>query len=251
MLVFGLAALTAGIAGCAGGSDADSSGGSANAFSSAPTTCSPAQTPNSFEDLQALDSCQLKSLFESEFAKQMTMSAPLPNGPYDGIPLCRKDIIPTGSGLPAGVRAISGAPLIIDIFKLSNSLDNTFASALWHGKEFTAGPGAQQGSVLNFIDLDSKGINADTHKSAEAVHFHDLQNEWMVLDYSKAVTGLQGALAGISVEIISHVYDTVRLVNPDQSIYLGMAWLVDKPGVYQANNPAAAVQSCYFALRPH
>jgi hypothetical protein len=250
MLVFGLAALTAGIAGCAGGSDSDSSAGSAAAMS-APGTCAPAQTPNTFEDLQALDSCQLNSLFDSEFAKQMTMVAPLPNGPYDGIPLCRKDIIPSGSGLPAGVRSISGAPLLIDIFKLSNTLDNKFASALWHGKEFTAGAGAQQGTVLNFIDLDSNGINSGTHKSAEAVHFHDLQNRWMVLDYSKAVTGLQGLLAGISVEIISHVYDTVRLVNPDQGIYLGMAWLVDKPGVYEANNPAAAVESCYFALKPH
>jgi hypothetical protein len=98
--------------------------------------------------------------------------------------------------LPEGVKAIQGSELLIDLLHLSGSFDNGFAGALWHGKQFTARPGATRGSVLNFIDLDSNGITPTTRKSAEAVHFHDPVNRWMVLDYSKAVTGLDGLLQG-------------------------------------------------------
>jgi hypothetical protein len=247
VVLIGLAALAA--VAC-GGSTSDSADGSEAAVT-AGGTCVPAQSPNAFEDLQRLDSCQLKTMFESDVAKQMTQSAPLLNGPYDGVPLCHKEILPTGSQLPAGVRSITGAPLLIDFLHLSDHIDNGFAGSLWHGKEFTTPPGAKQGTVLNFIDITTPGIEATTRKSAEAIHFHDDANGWHVLDYTNAVTGLDGLFEGISVQLIAHVYDTVRLVNPDKNIFLGMAWLVDKPGHYEANNPAAAVPSCYFALKPH
>ena len=249
-LLLGLFALTAtAVAGCASGSESDDGTGGAAALSGS-GTCT-ADSPSSVDDLSQMDSCHLKALFEDEKVMQATDGSALLNGPYDGTPLCRKDIIPLGSQLPAGVKNITGAPALIDFFHLSNTIDNDFAASLWHGKQFTTPPGAKQGSVLNFIDITTPGITATTRKSAEAVHFADPENHWLVLDYQNAVTGLDGLLAGISVEIISHVYDTVRLVNADKQIYLGMAWLVDKPGHYEANNPAAAVESCYFALQPH
>jgi hypothetical protein len=247
-LFLGIVALTA-AAGCAGSGSDDSTGGSAAAVSTT-ATCT-ADAPSSVDDLSAMDSCHLQALFEDADVKKATTGSPLLNGPYDGTPICRKDILPLGSQLPAGVKAISGAPALIDFLHLSNTIDNNFASSLWHGKEFTSPPGAKQGTVLNFIDITTPGITATTRKSAEAVHFADAENQWLVLDYTNAVTGLDGLLSGISVEIISHVYDTVRLVNADKQIYLGMAWLVDKPGHYEANNPAVAVPSCYFALQPH
>jgi hypothetical protein len=249
VLLLGLLTTLATVA-CGGGSSSDGTDGSGAAISSG-TTCDPAQTPNQVGDLQNLSSCQLKSLFDSEFAKQTTSDAPLLNGPYDGTPLCRKDILPAGSQLPAGVKAISGASILIDFLHISNHLDNGFAGSLWHGKEFTTPPGAKQGTVLNFIDITTPGIQETTRKSAEAVHFHDDVNQWHVLDYTNAVTGLDGLFEGISVKLIAHVYDTVRLVNPDKQIYLGMAWLVDQPGKFVANDPSAAVESCYFALVPH
>jgi hypothetical protein len=248
VLLLGLAIVPAFVVGC-GGSESDSASGSAAAVTAG--TCAPPPTPNGFEDLQNLSSCQLTSLFQSEFAKQNTDTAPLLNGDYDGIPLCRKDMLPTVSQLPAGVRNINGAGLAIDFLGLSNHLDNGFAGSLWHGKEFTTPPGAKQGTVTNFIDMTTPGIEATTRKSAEAIHFHDAVNRWHVLNYAGAVTGLDGLLEGISVQLIEHVYDTVRLVGPEQNIFLGMAWLVDKPGQYEPNNPAEAVASCYFALKPH
>jgi hypothetical protein len=239
-----------------GGQDSDDVGGSEGAFSSTTrTTCESAPAPNSLEDLAKLDSCQLKAMFESDAAKTATVGSALPDGPHDGMPLCRKDILPSAAELPAGVAAISGAKFLISLLKISNHLDNAFASALWHGKEFTAEPGAKRGSVLNFIDLRTQGIDETTRKSAEAVHFIDTDNQWMVLDYTNAVTGLPGKLGkfdqleGITVDLITHVYDTARLVNPEKGIYLGMAYLVDEPGKYEPSKPKSVVPSCYFALR--
>ena len=249
-LLLGLVALTAtAVAGCASGGGSDDSAGGAAAISSNPQ-CD-ADNPCTVDDLKNMDSSHLKALFEDQKVLKATDGSALLNGAYDGTPLCRKDILPLGSQLPKGVHDITGAPAIIDFLHLSNTIDNNFAASLWHGKQFTTPPGAKQGSVLNFIDITTPGITDTTRKSAEAVHFADADNHWLVLDYQNAVTGLSGLLAGISVEIIAHVYDTVRLINAEQQIYLGMAWLVDKPGHYEANNPAVAVPSCYFALQPH
>ncbi len=237
------------IAGCA--SESNEVESSEGAFSSTTRlTCPKPATPNSLDDLKRLDSCELKALFEDDAAKEATSDVKaLASGAYDGVPLCRKDIIPDGNALPPRIRQeIHGENLLMGLLKISNHATNGFAGQIWHGKEFTLAPNASRGSVLNFIDIQSDGINETTRKAAEAVHFIDTKNQWMVLDYTNALTGVRGALEGVSVQLIQHVYDTARLVNAEQNLYLGMAWLVNTPGVYEPGTPNT-VPSCYFALK--
>lgn len=241
------------VAGCAAGESNGAPESSEGAFTSKTRLdCATPKTPSSLDDLEKLDSCELKALFESDAAKEAT-SAPsaLASGAYDGVPLCRKDIIPDGSALPPRIRSeIHGESLLMGLLKISNHATNGFASQIWHGKEFTLPANATQGSVLNFIDLQSDGIQETTRKAAEAVHFIDTENKWMVLDYTNALTGVEGLLEGVSVKLITHVYDTARLVNPKENLYLGMAWLVNTPGKYEPGTPNT-VPSCYFALKRH
>jgi hypothetical protein len=239
------------LAGCASGQSNDSAGSSEGNFTAVTRlVCPQPATPNSLDDLTKLDSCELKALFEGELAKQNTSdTTALANGAYDGIPLCRKDIIPDGSALPPRIRSeIHGENLLMGLLKVSDHATNGFAGKIWHGKEFTLPANATKGSVLNFIDIQSDGINETTRKAAEAVHSIDPDNRWMVLDYKDAFTGVEGVFEGVSVQLIKHVYDTARLVNKEQNIYLGMAWLVNTPGVYEPGT-ANTVPSCYFALK--
>jgi hypothetical protein len=249
VLPFALAAFAASAMACGGSESEDNVGEGEGAFTGTTrAVCDKAAQPQSLDDLKKLDSCELKGLFEDDANKAQTMGMPLPNGAYEGIPLCRKDIIPESETLPPKIKAIHGARFITGLLKISNTLTNKFASQLWHGKEFTAPDGARQGTVLNFIDVQSEGINETTKKSAEAIHAFDETNQWMFLDYTPAATGLDGLLEGVSVDLIQHVYDTARVVNAKEGIWLGMAWLVNDPGKYEPGTPNT-VPSCYFALK--
>src|SRR4051812_47649358 len=100
---------------CSGESDETAGSGAAQTADSSPAM------PSSAADLEKLGSGELAAIFNGELAKQNTLAATaLPNGPYDGTPLCRKDILPTGSELPQGVRDIHGAKLLIDLLHISN-----------------------------------------------------------------------------------------------------------------------------------
>jgi hypothetical protein len=249
LVPFALAALAASAIACGTESSDDNVGEGEGAFTSRTReVCDLPAQPQSLDDLKKLDSCELKSLFEDQANKVQTMGMPLPNGAYEGVPLCRKDIIVESEQLPPRIKEIHGARFITGLLKISNTLTNKFANQLWHGKEFTAADGAKEGTVLNFIDVKSEGINETTKKSAEAIHAFDEKNQWMFLDYTPAATGLDGLLEGVSVKLIQHVYDTARVVNAKEGIWLGMAWLVNEPGKYEPGTPNT-VPSCYFALK--
>src|SRR5215213_9732899 len=160
LLPFGLAAFAAFAAACGGSGDGSIASGE-GAFIEGETPA--LAQPQSLDDLQKLDSSKLKALFEDQTNRVQTMGMPLPNGPYDGIPLCRKDILPSTQELPPRIKDLNvhTGPL-----KLSDRLTNKLASKIWHGKEFTAGDGAAQGSVKNFIDVSSDGIQPTTKTSA-------------------------------------------------------------------------------------
>lgn len=243
----GLVGIVATMAGCASGSaDAvDSAEGEQTA-----ATCPKPATPSSLDDLKGLSSCQLKALFESDEAKAATSTpAALANGAYEGRALCRKDIIPASAEFPPEVRKIRGAEALVGLLRTSDTVSNGFAGQVWHGKEFTLATHATRGSVLNFIDFASpEGITTETNKRAEAEYFIDAKNQWMAIDYTNAFTGIDGLLEGVSVKLIQHVYDTARLVNPKEHLYLGMAYIVNTPGKYEPGTPNT-VPSCYFAIQ--
>lgn len=237
-------------------------GDSNDALQSADDGCVTPAVPSELADFQGLSSCQLKALFDDEGAKEATVRAGLPDGPFDGVPLCRKDVLRAvpQSSIPPGVSTISGFASIWKFLELSDSIDNAVASKIWHGKYFTPpssdGSGdvlgyAEIGDVNNFIDITSGRISDDARRSAEAKYFIESQSDrrWLTLNYMNAQTGTR-VFQDLSVEFIRHVYDTARLVDAERSIYLGMAWLVDEPGVY-SEEPGKMMPSCYFALKKH
>lgn len=215
------------------------------------TDCDRPAVPDTLDGLSKYSACQLQKLFESDEAKAATAEHGIPKGAYDGIPLCRKEVLRTvkSEQMPAGVKAIGGAKLIYDLLKLSDTFDNTIAKEIWHGKNFTPA-GDVVGDVNNFIDFTTDEITADTKTSAEAKYFIDPDHKWLVLDYQNAATGLP-FLKKVSVELIRQVYDTARLVDKEKGIWVGMAWMVDKPGKYTPEVPNTVIPSCYFALKKH
>ncbi len=255
---FALAGLSALVA-CGGqGSSDEESAGALEASATHPVgiaACAAPDMPTSLDGFKKLEACSLLSLFESERAHALTREFGMPDGPYDGVPLCRKEVMRNISSkeLPRGVREVGGAEALFDALKLSDTANNGIAKAIWHGKLFTRTAGAAMGDVLNYIDVTEKDINADTKRSAEAKYFHDKDRNFIVLDYKAAETGLS-SLIKLDEKIIRQVYDTARLVDKERGIYLGMAYLVDKPGEFtpearDADGNKSFAPSCFFALQ--
>ena len=151
--------------------------------------------------------------------------------------------------------------LVLALRALDGNQLNTLASFLWHGKKFTPRTTASLSGVLQSSASDFTVVGdvinnigrPDVDFSAEALLDVDRPNASLDLDYSAAQTGLElpgnvdiPGISAISVEIIQHVWDRVRLVNADAQLYVGTAFIVDQPGTYDAS----AVPLCNFALTP-
>jgi hypothetical protein len=247
---FVLATIAFAAAGCSSNSSAADDDSSAGALEE--TSCTAPAMPTDLDGFKKLSSCQLGKLFDDENAKAVTSRVGMPDGPYDGIPLCRKDLLKQtkASDLPRGARDAGVSKFIYSLLEVSDTADNSLASEIWHGKLFTREPGAPEGDVLNFIDATENDINADTRKAAEARYFIDQPNQWLVLNYANASSGLR-VLKNVTVDMIRHVWDTARLVDEQRGIYLGMAWFIDKPGEYTPEISGTTAPSCYFALKRH
>ncbi len=214
--------------------------------------CSAPRVPTSLAGFEKMKTCQLEALFQSPAAKENTAAAAIPVGAFEGVPLCRKELLRTvrSSDIPPAVKAL-GIEAILKLLSVSDGFDNKVAGEIWHGKHFTPNaPGAELGFVNNYIDITDRGINDDTRRAAEADYFIDRKADrnWLVLDYKGASTGLRG-LKHFSVELIHQVYDTARLVDKERGIWLGMAWMVQTPGEYSPETPKTVMPSCYFALQ--
>src|SRR5678815_3041107 len=92
----------------------------------AETTCERPSVPSDLKGLEKYSSCQLKALFESDEAKALTAAAPLVEGAYEGVPLCRKadikPILADTSVVPANVKAVGGIPAL-RLLSLSETFD--------------------------------------------------------------------------------------------------------------------------------
>jgi len=214
--------------------------------------CGAPRVPSSLAGFEDMKACQLEALFQSADAKRNTATAPIPVGAFEGVPLCRKELLRTvrSSDIPAAVKDL-GIEAILKLLSISDRFDNKVAGEIWHGKHFTPNaPGAELGFVNNYIDITDRGINDDTRRAAEADYFIDRRADrnWLVLDYKGASTGLRG-LKHFSVELIHQVYDTARLVDKERNIWLGMAWMVQTPGEYTPEDKKSFMPSCYFALQ--
>lgn len=184
------------------------------------------------------------------------------DGLYSGLPLCFPREMPPASAFPAGARAETGFDQLVGAFRLlTNNQMNRVAGFIWHGKKFdrhTEDSVSQllsdrAGNYLFVGDVINNIGRTDIDFSAEASLLLDRPHNSIDLDYSLARTGLQlpgnipiPGVSKITVPIIRHVWDRVRLVNPDKKLYVGEAYIVDQPGVYDDR----AVPLCFFALTP-
>jgi hypothetical protein len=184
------------------------------------------------------------------------------DGLYSGLPLCFPREMPPASAFPAGARAEVGFDQLVNAFRLlTTNQMNRVAGFIWHGKKFN--PHTQDsvsqllqergGNYVFVADVVNNIGRTDVDFSAEASLLLDRPNKSIDLDYSLARSGLQlpgnvpiPGISKITVPIIRHVWDRVRLVNPEKKLYVGEAYIVDQPGVYDAS----AVPLCFFALTP-
>jgi hypothetical protein len=249
------------VAGCSdsGPSSEDDASLGEDAITSAKKVCTrSAKCPSTFGELSKMSSGELKELFDKGAVGDTVFK-----GIYSGLPLCFPQELPRADQFPAGARAVTGFdPLVGALRLLGQKQMNDLAGFIWHGKKFTP----MVNGTITTVNAQNQGkplvpiagvVNnigrTDVDFSAEAVLNLNRRDKSIDLDYHGAKTGLQlplglpiPGISGISTEIIQHIWDRVRLIDPKQNLYLGVAYVVDKPGVYDAS----AVPMCFFALTP-
>jgi len=267
LFVAGGAMVVATSLGCSGSKTVRSAGAAADTVASG--CADPDNCPTRFSQLQSMTSDQLDALFNSGTAGDDIFS-----GVYAGLPLCFPSEIPSADQFPQGARAVPGFDLLIKAVQLlTTDQMNALAGFIWHGKKFTpradnrpwmydaAGNllpvsqvlASQPDDYVYVGDVVNNIGRPDIDFSAEARLLLDRPNGSIDLDYEVAETGLQlptgvtiPGISGISVDIIRHIWDRVVLVNADEKLYVGVAYVIDRPGVYDST----AVPICYFALTP-
>jgi hypothetical protein len=256
--IVSVVAVLVGASGCEAESSAVVGHGSAAVSGQTTAVCtSGGVCPAHFSELQSMSSADVGSLFDQGTAGDVVL-----NGNYSGLPLCFPDQIPPASSFPAGAQAVPGFDLLVTAMSaLTPDQLNGLASFVWHGKKFTAlttEPVSQllQERAGDFVFVANVVNNIgrpDVDFSAEALLDLDRPNDSIDLDYSVAQTGLElpgdvniPGISGISVEIVQHIWDRVRLVNADAQLYVGTAYIVGQPGTYDGT----AVPLCDFALTP-
>lgn len=213
--------------------------------------------PKAFDDLTRLSSANLRELFD-----KAPMGEDVFDGSYSGLPLCFPQEMPPASAFPAKARAEQGFDQLIGAFHLLSSAQmNRLAGFIWHGKKFTSHETASVSELLEerpgewvFVaDVINNIGRPDVDFSAEASLLLDRKHKSIDLDYSFARTGLLlpnnvpiPGISKISLPIVRHIWDRVRLVNPTTKLYVGQAYVIDEPGVYDEH----AVPLCFFALTP-
>jgi hypothetical protein len=220
--------------------------------------------PKSLEDLENLSYEDLSAVFEaskeSNVAFQEQLAEALAKnagavpedkkaltlaGTYDGRAICRSDKFPLPNQFPRSIReTLAGRALVHLVAWMPDPAINWIAESVWKGKVFDQNPTASGtlGTVVN-------RINGSLF--AEASYLSNASFGSQDLDYQNAKTGLGISLIkpveNFSVFVIRHVYDAVRVVNADERLYLGMAYMVDEPGKF---DPNTALPVCYFAMKP-